>query len=328
MFKGELLHSFIFRKQLVYGGSEFSNLIGIRGKWHYWPVIIPGTDYYYSNYSERYLLTLLRSNNFALLEEGIFSNPKSYLEDMKKVFFPDEGNHKKSCIGEQGYHDIVFCDSCIHDSVKKNGVGYLKFTWLTETHCNIHNTQLLRITPTTRGKTIQLLIHVLKGKVPEGSEPYKLPTLTRPYYYNSHSRRSYFNSFLEKKAPLTMAKCLAASFHQWVRNNGHFFDETVSRKLLFKKKKDFLIALQSRSGGIGSIDEGQLACLFFSLNELHHEKLADFLSNSAKEVEVWFGVKSGRSLSETIFKSDNCDCHKCPNIGWAKSCPASQERKS
>lgn len=346
MFDGESLCSFFFRKQLLYGEQDFSNLISHLGDIYIKPKALVGRRDYLGNYQDKDLLLLLEKNEIIPVEPRLFSEPSHYIEKIKEYFYHHDFP-KKSVFYPYGkprkkafyYNDqpkkvdfdpiclkyVAFCPDCISSSLVTNGVGYLKYQWQNARVCTIHNTQLLAVSRSTRKKTIEAIKVIISGQIPDDAiDVFKFSVLSTKKHQRSMSRPDYFYSCLGRDSPIVMTKCLAHDFYIYIRSIENNIDDTIAHKMRFKNRKSLLKSLRNCRYQYEQLEHGLLACLFFVFLDLEDIRLRVFLRQSSKVIDVYAGTYNSKSILQKMWKSNKLNCSLCPRVDWSDSCPASQ----
>ncbi|PMH39035.1 hypothetical protein BCU69_18595 [Vibrio cyclitrophicus] len=327
-FEGESLFSFFFRKQLVFGELDFSNLISSSGKLYIKPKALIGRRGYLGNVRDDDLMSLLEQNEITRKQTTLFSDPTYYLGTIKRYFYHHDFPNNFG-FDRDGTKGLAYCQVCIAENIYRNGIGYFKYEWLKSGRCTQHNTPLLLVSRSTRAKTVEALTAVISGRIPEGSvknvPPDITATLVPPTRHQGYmSRMDYFHSFLTKDSPVRMTMCLASDFYLWIKSNVDKLNDDIARKLRLDNKERLLSSFHNYRHQYEKLGYGRLACFFFIFLEMDDPDFRKFLDEVSKEIDVFFGVYSSRSLSEKMLKSNRYNCSLCPRADWSKSCPASQ----
>ncbi|CDT99298.1 hypothetical protein VCR14J2_270058 [Vibrio coralliirubri] len=327
-FEGESLFSFFFRKQLVCGDLDFSNLISPLGRLYIRPIALIGRRGYLGNVRDSELLSLLEQNEIIRKRTTLFSDPTHHLGTIKRYFYHHDFPNNFG-IDRDGTKELAYCSACIKENIYRSGMGYFKYEWLKGGRCTQHKTSLLLVSRSTRAKTVEALTAVISGRVPEGSVKNVAQDITATSVplarrQGCMSRMDYFHSFVSKDSPVRMTRCLARDFYLWIKSNIDKVDDDIARKLRFANKDRFLLSFRNFRHQYEKLGYGRLACFFFIFLETNDPDLRKFLDEVSKEIDVFFGVYSPRSLSEKMLKSNRYNCSLCPRADWSKSCPASQ----
>lgn len=297
----ESVQSWFFRHALISGESKFNSIIGTNGKWYFTPNLVKGWVVNIDSIPDLDLLLFLRKSGIANKKAGMFDNPVDYLREMS-IVNPSENSYSAS----KGQISIRFCKECIEESIKENGFGYLKATWLSSTQCATHSTHLIQLTSVTRKDAVKDIQLALAGCPTHSSKTScDLDKDNNLYKETTH------------ESPYHIMPCLLRDFYMWAskENTDPLLENTHP---LFKYEHwAFLYSYGAKK----EISDEFLHQKYLYFKQTYPSQFKKFLDRNAEVKEYKFSFRQKHSLSEMLLKSKSQNCSKC--LRWASTnyCP-------
>ncbi len=243
-------------------------------------------------FNDREILAFLRRSGIAEKSAGFFDNPIDYLNVVYNFFYDIKRvNHSEGSI------PIRFCPSCIVESIRDQGFGYLKSEWLFKSKCNSHQQTLITLRALGAKKVINALISVLSGK-------------TISEYDIDITENESTNKINDKnKCGFHVMPCLLNDFYRWAS---------------MWRDDDYLgfsfYEFYHPDGRRKSISDKRLHSYFSDYAREYPRQFEDFLS-CAESKNYLFGLSQVCSLNEMLIKSNKHNCSKCTRWHRENFCP-------
>lgn len=288
--KDESVQSWIFRTLVVNGESNFASLIGVNGMWHKRPIAPSRATL--NQIKDLELLRFFRQSGIGIKKAGLFDNPTKYTLEIHTSKHLDLVTNQR-----KGHISIAYCASCIRESIKTKGFGYLKSEWLYGENCTVHGVDLKILNSDTRDSSEFLLKQILRGKSVETGlqntenvqyleryqivepEYHVMPCAIREFFeVASSSRNSHFPSGLHWDfyyADGRKKQIAVDSLHFWFK------------KYLVQYNADF----------------------------------QQFINDRLEIREYRFGLLKKNTLSEKLLKNKKTNCSKCYKWDYTDYCP-------
>lgn len=284
--KDESIHSYIYRKHIINGVSDFSNIITSKGDLTAFPTILKNTIHLYEPIDDARFLHLLRDIGLAGITRKTFENPVAYRKDLKKFFGINNDNRR----GKNYCFPITYCLKCITKHIQDLGCGIINIKWYYNSFCPIHKSDLYIAKTKSRNEAIKALDCIYRGIHPE--------TYEKPRY-----RREYCNDTMEykhKKDCDYIAPCLTDDLKTFIVDNL----KNLSVDLLGKNYRS-----------INYISKNYLMNkIYYSAKSSNYIPLMDFLNNFSEIKHLYTGVINRKSITEDIFKSSKVNCGNCKHL--------------
>lgn len=281
--RDELIHSFIYRTQVINGITDFSNIITKKGGWSSFPKIHKGTLHLYNSIDEQKLLYALRCIDLARITRDLFSDPFSYRKDIKKFLRLDFNSIRT----KMRTISIKYCLNCIKNDLKEYGYGVMRLSWEGGRICPIHNSKILVAIAMSRTEAIKALHYILRGM-----HPYK-------YEAVSYMTRKFhmIGEYGHQKTCEYIAPCLENDFEKFIEEHWQDFHYILFNK--YYSSPEYLKETHMMR------DIYQLA------KALKYERFINFWRDTSEIKRVYTGVINSESLTEDISKSINGNCQNC-----------------
>lgn len=299
----ESLQSYIFRRILQYGDSDFSCLISRDGMWKVKVVLNSAEQNLFVNDGENKLVSLVKQNYSRFLIVSFYHNPFFYIELFKMTFksenslpsltqFPQIDSLKKV---------IFFCHKCMIDSIRSFGYGYFKAEWDNQRVCEVHDVALSYLAPLTMKKATIAIKEIMQGKVPSSAIQCKSKEEKRIF-----ERQIGF--FLSPMSPCLLQLILnklRRVVHEYYSDES-LYDERLE-KLMYSLDKKLLYASGLYKAPNAELIERPLRQLI----DKQYQPIRTFISDLYEEVVTFNGVAESKSCSEIMVVPKCRDCLNC-----------------
>lgn len=284
--KDESIHSFIYRVHVVNGVSDFSNIITAKGGWASFPKILKNTLHLYEPIDDCKFLHLLRDIGLARITDKTFSDPVMYRSDLEDFF----GKNQETRTFKQRTLQISYCLECVKSQIKKCGYGVIKVTWLGNSWCPIHKTDLYIVRTTNRNEAIKALGNVYRGIHPES---YGAPKYRSEHYYDSRKHK------LIKERDY-IAACLKNDLEEFIKANWKNFPKGLLDKNYTSESYLTKPYMMNK--------------IYETAKNSKYKKFKVFWSRYAETKLIFTGVVNRESIKEKMYKSTKTTCQNCKHL--------------
>ncbi|MDP5148144.1 hypothetical protein ORI98_17015 [Shewanella sp. ULN5] len=299
----ESLQSYIFRRVLLSGSTDFFSLISRDGMWLTHVELNASQKNYFIHDEEKLLLSMIKSNYAAVVEVDFFHNPFYYLELFKYVF----KNHNNVSGMQQfsnfkrSYKKVSFCNLCMAESIFSYGFGYFKEEWSNGEMCTIHNVPIYYLSMASARKTIVSISEILLGRIPN----------TALQYPAKDTRRG--NSLLAGVFHRPISPCLFRLIHRKLchiiksyNSKSPFYDEKLDRYMYSSYKELFYASRVYKEADAYVIND-----IINKLYKLKYFPVIEAFDDLYEELEVFNGVEQSASCSEWMLVPKIRNCRTC-----------------
>lgn len=296
IFKDESIFSFLFRTQIMFGHENFKNIFNNLGGVIKAIRPLPSMLDYYSKCDE---VELAKSLN-PFEKKSAFSDEYSECKKLKAFFTPGES---VKYLGGTIYFN--YCDECIAESIRLNGVGYFRNLWQVTTICSIHNKQLKSLRYSQMTPLIKNLKQVMSGQVPLES---KINLNASPAYNvrwgNNHEDKPVFKACLKLKVKQWILK------HQIAICDEFYFSQNYA-------SSKFMHA----SWFAGKcFDDKHVERIYDLLYPVNFKGICDYMASEAEAFTEVYGFRNDESFKVASLKLKGCNCNRCEIPGAIRSC--------
>lgn len=308
----ETLHSFIFRVCMINGVEQFANLTDNKGNWRFNLKLSTQIRNFFMSYSDRDILTLGRNSGLIKENTHIFGNPLEYMSVIKNLY-SIKGSYNIS-----GSHPVGFCIDCIRDSLKVNGYGYFRASWMLKwlNICDIHKKSLTFCPALPVRRSHELIKQILRGEYPMGSynSYYHTGLIGETPPLNYVSINDISSGEYNKPDYIHIATCLKNAIRESIKNTPecHFYMSSVLDYYRDRKRwrpyRHFY-----------NMEDYEIAVMIKASFRDRYFIFLDFWHKNAKAITLYGGIFQYTEVSETfyIYKGMN-QCGSCDDL----DCPA------
>lgn len=290
VYKGESIHSIIYRTHVVNGISDFSNIVTSTGGWTSFPRILKNTLHLYEPIDDLQFLNLLRDLGLAKITNKMFKQPLAYRKELE-IFFGDSNATTKV---NQRTKKIKYCLKCIQEHIRDYGYGIFKSIWYFNDMCFLHDIPLNVITESKRKDVVLALAAIYRGEQPTN---FSTSLYISESFYDP--RKDYHRVVIDYIAP-----CLEIKFKKFIDTNRSGFSNKVCESVGFAvNNKYFSEIILSQSYMIEKI--------YNALKVNSEEVFIAFWKKHVESQTVYAGVINRQSISEKLYKEKNSNCQKC-----------------
>ncbi|GIU50447.1 hypothetical protein TUM4438_36480 [Shewanella sairae] len=299
----ESLQSYIFRHEMLNGGTNFSSLISRNGEWLTHVKLDNSQKSYFVNHEEKLLLSLIKSNYERVVKLDFFHNPFFYLELFKCIFKEHENSNWmlqfsnfKGC-----YKRVSFCNLCVKDSLFSYGFGYFKEDWTNGGGCKVHNVPIYYLPVASVRKTISSIREVLLGGIPSVAVQYSVTDVSR--------EKSFQSGIFQKPISPCLFRLIHRKLCRIIKHycfNRGLYEEHLERGMYSAYKKLF-----DASGAYIKADAIVIEDIINKLLKLKYSPIMEVLDSLYEELEVFNGVEQSFSCSELMLVPKVRACLTC-----------------
>lgn len=148
--RGELLHSFIFRKLLSVNAYSLKKvtrqIVSHHFYWKSFPKLDKDYQAYFSQYNVQSLYDLTKLHTKAKFVRAI-ATPESLIDVTSSIFYEVKSHiclPKNYINPNQRDQEIRYCSYCFKEQIERDGYPWFKLSWLIGHHCKKHSAKLIK----------------------------------------------------------------------------------------------------------------------------------------------------------------------------------------
>lgn len=301
----EYLQSYIFRKLLVHGETDFSSVLTKNGMWKLNIETNINQQHIFKRTPEKHLIHLVKSNYKDHINCSFHHNAFYYLELYKQAFIQNETasyiNRFKFTYLRKNHLQIYFCETCIKNSISHYGYGYFKNSWFNAKSCKIHNVPLSYLSETSENKSAELIREILSGIKPKTSHE----NTTNEIKTIQSKPIQYFNYPLSPcllQLIINKIRRIPSKYH---KNSTYLNEETNSMANYIDRK------INDSSGVYKKINGYTLELTINKLVNNNHFDIYKFLLQECIETDTYNGINNINSCKQRILTPKKKDCLNC-----------------
>lgn len=162
--EGESLYSVIYRTHVLYGISDFSNILNHSGLFRYRPTLLKGTIKLFEPIDEKEIKDYLLEMKWISSSKSLFTSPTAFIEELRLFLY---GYRPNMLPWTKKNHEIKYCLDCIKENIQKNGFSVHKQVWIGNDYCHVHDIPLFYCKPEERNRSIKNLKRIFSGTHPD-----------------------------------------------------------------------------------------------------------------------------------------------------------------
>jgi hypothetical protein len=279
----ESIHSLIYRTHVINGFFDFSNIITAKGGWASFPTILKDTLYLYNPIDDLKFLHLLRDIGLTKITNKTFNDPVAYRVDLEKFFGIYQGTRRINRMSLP----IKYCLICIENHIKIHGYGVIKVTWICNTFCPIHKTDLHIVRAINRKEAIEGLSHILRGIHPKKYDP---PS------YRSDDFSDFREDYHQKDCDY-IAPCLANKLKEFILANWRTFPQNLLDRNYSSER--YLT------------EHYMMGQIYNAVKDREYQDFIGFWNDFAEIKYIDTGVVNRKAITEKVHKNTKVSCHNC-----------------
>lgn len=297
----EHIISFLFRMQLIHGIFDFSNLFHLNGKLRHniqTPKSILDICREYDEYQFAYSFASHTD------EEGIGWGPINFSR-MTVGQFLDSG---EVTIAKRNHNNlkIYYCKTCIQESIEKNGVGYLKKSWLMGGVCKIHNKKLLPLKQIPMPQMIDVLSDLLVSGIFTEDYPDDGGTVNvGEKRVNIDDENVYYSSNTFEPSFVYIKPCVKEYFAHWLCLHRRSLSRRYYKELRYKYAELLAVDLQENPVFF-------VPYLYSILMADQQCSFKEYVEKSTKIDTELVGIRNQRRIPLKVMKLCGVNCNRCP----------------
>ncbi|MFB0713728.1 hypothetical protein ACEU59_21585 [Buttiauxella noackiae] len=235
IFEDELLHSFLFRTQKVFGFSDFRNIISNEGLLRFDVFPLAEMLELYRCFDQQSLFDVISRKGTPLINRGIIHTPKKVVSEffIIRMQTPEYKRHKlRNLKSKYNIPSVNFCASCLLDDVREIGVGFIRHSWVHQRYCSRHNTPMYGKVLNDYKDTVRFVTAIISGEIPSDT-----------FQYQPNHLSEVVDEALNYE-PIFLMPCVFSRIQPWVEENKKEIAEKLYHSFGFKAAYIFLPRIQ------------------------------------------------------------------------------------
>ncbi|MGS0826800.1 hypothetical protein ACVBIO_13400 [Shewanella sp. 0m-8] len=302
----ESIQSYILRKLIVNGESDFSTVLDGSGQWLVDFQLNTHQLSYFTNEDEQHLYTLVRDHYCGMTKAHPRESPLHIKELVASIFYGQHNfTHYDDLDREASFlrkkFKAKFCIECLKDSLSQYGYGYFKSSWYYDIICGVHHAPLLIMNTSNSIESNNAFRQIIRGELPPNhavaEAKHKEMNL-----YSDDIFHSYTTPCLLELATAKLRFFVADYF----RADQSLFDAILNSIMTRLEKRLLYSTGEPKKAKFRDVAEG-----FRRLQEKEYAPVIAFLNDSVEITQGMMGIKSFGSMRFPALTPTDRDCKKC-----------------
>lgn len=296
IFEDELLHSFLFRTQKVFGFSDFRNVISNAGLLRFDIFPLAEMLELYRCFDQQSLYDVISRTGTYLVNRRSFNTPKDTVLKFFVIHMqtPEyKRNQLRNLKSKYNFPSVNFCVSCLAEDVREKGVGYIRYSWIRQVFCPRHKICLHNKIFSNYSDTVVFFNDITSGKIPS---------------YTFQNPTDHLNCAAEvlSHTPVFLMPCVFSKLKPWVETNKKEIAKKAYHSFGFKSAYVFLPGVQYIMG-----NDLLMNHLYITLINENIAGFYFFLKENFEVTSMKFQDKTHGFFDACVMKTIKHSCQVC-----------------